>query len=93
MRKVTMTLTAAVLLLGTKPAARRCQHPCAQERNPDLHACGVLRGNGLLRLRTRLDQRLLPPLLPMRALLVRSASAVVPECIEAASARRPLALT
>jgi hypothetical protein len=76
-----------------KPAARRCQHPCAQERNPDRHAGGVLRGNRLLRLRPRLDQRVLPPLLPMRTLLVRGGSAIVPECFEAASARRPLALT
>jgi hypothetical protein len=46
-----------------------------------------------LRLRPRLDQRVLPPLLPMRTLLVRGGLAIVPECIEAASARRPLGLT
>jgi hypothetical protein len=39
-----------------------------------------------LRLRPRLDQRVLPSLLPMRTLLVRGGSAIVPECIEAVEA-------
>ena len=53
-----------------KPAARRRDHPRAQERDFDRHAGGLLWGDRLLRLRPRLDQRLLSPLLPMRALLV-----------------------
>jgi hypothetical protein len=100
-RKVTMTLTAAVLLLGImalQASAQNQQRGAAsihalRNANPDRHAGGVLRGNRLLRFLPRLDQRVLPSLLPMRTLLVRGGSAIVPECIEAASARRPLALT
>jgi hypothetical protein len=60
----------------TKPAARRRQHPRAQERNPDRYAGGVLRRNRLLRLRPRLGQRVRSPLLSMCSLLVSRASNV-----------------
>jgi len=74
-----------------KPAARRRDHPRAQERDPDRHAGGVLWRDRLLRLRPRLDQRVLSALLPLRALLVESVISLH-ERIEAASARRPPAL-
>ena len=100
-RKVTMTLTAAAAFAGNhglagqcaKPAARRCQHPCAQKRNPDRHAGGVLRGNRLLRLRPRLDQRVLPPVAADAYPAGEGRVGYRSGMLEAASARRPLALT
>ena len=106
-RKVTMTLTAAVLLLGTMALQASAQNQ--QRGAASIHALrnatpivtpaacyggtGSRPGGRRRSARPRLDQRVLPSLLSMRTLLVRSGSAIVPECFEAASARWPLALT
>ena len=101
MRKVTMTLTAAALLLGTmalQASAQNQQRGAAsihalRNATPIVTPAACYGGTGYCGCGPGWIKRVLPPLLPMRTLLVSGGSAIVPECFEAASARRPLALT
>ena len=99
-RKVTMTLTAAVLLLGTMALQAGAQTsnaalPASMRSGTQPRSSRQRRvtGEPAIAVAAPAGSARAPPLLPMRTLLVRGGSAIVPECIEAASARRPLALT
>jgi len=96
-RKVTMTVTAAALLLGTvalQASAQNQQRGAAsihalRNATPIVTPAACYGGTGYCGCGPGWISAYSPPLLPMRTLLVRGGSAIVPECFEAASARRP----